>query len=151
MTKMITVSTEIKSSIEKVWDCWTNPKHIVNWCFASDDWCCPKATNDLKVWWIFVSTMASKDWENSFDFSWTYTLLEEFKHIKYVMASMNFEEWGVEYNLDAGRKVEVVFEKLWDKVKVSENFEPENIYSDEQQIEGWQAILENFRKYVESN
>lgn len=149
--KTITVSTEIVAPIEKVWDFWTNPKHIVNWNFASDDWCCPKAENDLKLWWKFTSTMSAKDWSNSFDFSWTYTLIELLKHIKYVIASMYYKDWTLEYNLESGRKVEVIFEKLWDKIKVSEIFEMEDIHTEEQQREGWQAILENFKKYVENN
>jgi uncharacterized protein YndB with AHSA1/START domain len=44
---MIKVETLIQASIETVWDCFTNPKHIIHWNFASPDWHCPKATNDL--------------------------------------------------------------------------------------------------------
>jgi len=44
---MITVETIIEAPIHKVWDAWTNPEHIVQWNYASDDWHCPKAAVDL--------------------------------------------------------------------------------------------------------
>lgn len=151
LKKTITVSTEITAPIEKVWDFWTNTKHIVNWNFASDDWCCPKAENDLKVWWKFNSTMSAKDWSFSFDFSWTYTQVNNFKHIKYVIVSWYNKDWSLEYDLEKGRKVEVIFEKSSSWVKIISNFEMENENPEEMQRLGWQAILENFKKYVENN
>lgn len=151
LKKTITISTEIIAPIEKVWDFWTNPKHIVNWNFASDDWCCPKAENDLKVWWKFTSTMSAKDWSFSFDFSWTYTQVNNLKNINYVIASWYNQDWSLEYDLEKGRKVEVIFEKSSNWVKIISNFEMEDENPEEMQRWGWQAILENFKKYVENN
>ncbi len=65
------------------------------------------------------------------------------KKIVYTMGEMK------EYFLDAGRKVTITFEKLSDRVFVTETFDAEEVHSHEMQIAGWQAILENFKKYVE--
>lgn len=133
--KTITISTEILAPIKKVWELWINPEHIVNWNFASDDWYCPKSTNDLKVGWKFNSTMSAKDKSMSFDFSWTYTQVKEYELI--------------EYTLDDSRKVKITFSDLWNKIKITIIFEMENENSEELQRWGWQSILDNFKKYVE--
>jgi hypothetical protein len=36
-------------------------------------------------------------------------------------------------------------------VKITQTFDPENENSEEKQRSGWQAILDNFKKYVEGN
>ena len=64
----ITVSTTINESIDKVWDCFNNPDHVVNWNAASDDWYCSKSTNDLRVGGSFNHTMSARDGSFSFDF-----------------------------------------------------------------------------------
>lgn len=131
----VTISQKITAPIEKVWYIWTNPNHIIKWNFASDDWYCPKASNDLKVGWKFVATMSSKDWKFSFDFEWVYTKVEENKLIEYEMAD--------------GREVSVRFEVIDNKVKVTETFDSENENPIDMQRDWWQAILDNFKKYVE--
>jgi hypothetical protein len=95
--------------------------------------------------------MSAKDGSYSFDFGWVYTWLEHLKYIKYVMASMIYKEWKMEYDLESGREVEVIFETNWDKTIVTEIFDKEDIHSDDQQKEWWQAILGNFKKYIEGN
>jgi hypothetical protein len=56
----------------------------------------------------------------------------------------------IEYDMDDGRHVKVEFEDTPNGVKVTETFEPENEHPLEMQHSGWQAILNNFKKYVES-
>jgi uncharacterized protein YndB with AHSA1/START domain len=133
---MITVQSNIISPIKKVWECWTSPEHITKWNNASDDWHTPYAENDLRVGGKFKSTMASKDGAMSFDFEGEYTLVEQNKAIEYVMAD--------------GRKVEISFETTPSGVEVIESFDPETENPEEMQRGGWQAILDNFKKYVES-
>lgn len=133
---MITVQTIVNAPIEKVWDCWTNPEHITGWCFASDDWHCPKASNDLRVAGTFSTTMSAKDGSFGFDFEGIYTQVEPNKLIAYVLADK--------------RKVEIVFEKMGTATQIIEKFDPENENPKEMQQTGWQAILENFKKYVEN-
>ena len=132
----ITVATTVNADIKKVWDYWTLPGHIVNWCFASDDWHCPKASNDLKAGGKFSSTMSSKDGKMGFDFEGIYDEVSHHNKIAYSLAD--------------GRQVNIEFESLGDNTKVTETFDPENVNSEELQRNGWQAILNNFKKYTES-
>jgi uncharacterized protein YndB with AHSA1/START domain len=134
--KTITVETTIKAPVEKVWSSWTEPKHIVNWCFASDDWHAPRAENDLKVNGKFKTRMAAKDGSAGFEFEGIYSKIQKHKTI--------------EYSMGDGRKVTIFFSNLGTKTKVVETFDPENENPYEMQKGGWQAILNNFRKYVES-
>lgn len=132
----ISVDTIINSPIEKVWQHWTSPESIIKWNHASDDWHCPLATNDFILGGNFSYTMAAKDSSNSFDFTGIYTKIEPLKTI--------------ETTLNDGRKVSVDFEKVDDQnTIVTENFETESENSVEKQREGWQAILDNFKKYCE--
>jgi uncharacterized protein YndB with AHSA1/START domain len=134
---MITVKTSVKASLEKAWDYWTKPEHVMNWNFASNDWHCPKAENNLKVGEKFSYTMAAKNGEMSFDFEGEYTEIETHKLIK--------------YKLEDDRKIIVQFEQNQDNVTITESFDPENENSLELQQNGWQAILDNYKKYIESN
>jgi uncharacterized protein YndB with AHSA1/START domain len=132
---MITVQSNINAPIGKVWECWTGPEHITKWNNASDDWHTPYAENDLRTGGKFKSTMAAKDGSMSFDFGGEYTLVEPNKTIEYVMGD--------------GRKVEVSFNETADGVEIIESFDPETLNPEEMQQQGWQAILNNFKKYVE--
>ncbi|HKO75822.1 MAG TPA: SRPBCC family protein [Flavobacterium sp.] len=132
---MITVKCSVEAPIEIVWKLWTTPEHITKWNNASDDWHTPYAENDLRTGGKFKSTMATKDGSMSFDFEGEYTLVEQNKAINYFMAD--------------GRKVEVTFAETVTGVMVIECFDPETVNPEEMQRGGWQAILDNFKKYVE--
>ena len=134
---MITVKNTISSSIDKVWNFWTLPEHITKWSFASPDWHTPYAENDLREGGTFKSTMAAKDGSMSFDFGGEYTLVEKHKAIEYI--------------LEDGRKVEISFKETPNGVEVIESFDPETQNPEEMQQGGWQAIMDNFKSYVESN
>lgn len=131
----ITVQTSVAADINKVWSSWTLPEHITKWNFASDDWHCPAATNDLKAGGRFCATMAAKDGSMSFDFEGIYD--EVIKHRK------------IAYSLSDGRQITVLFESEGDKTRVTETFDPENQNSMELQRAGWQSILDNFKAYTE--
>ena len=132
---MITVKTTVSTSIEKAWDFWTNPEHITKWNNASDDWHCPKAMNDLKTGGKFNFTMAAKDNSMSFDFEGTYTNVIEFKLIEYTIVD--------------GRKVKISFEETQNGIEIIESFEPETMNPEDLQRQGWQSIIDNFKKYAE--
>jgi len=132
----IQIESTVNNTIDKVWDCWTNPEHIVNWNFASDDWHCPNATNDLKVGGKFSSTMAAKDGSFSFEFAGIYDELIHHQYIKYTM--------------EDGRQVETTFKVENNSVLITSIFDAEEINSADMQKSGWQAILNNFKKYTES-
>lgn len=133
---MLTISTLVNASLEKTWDAFTNPVHIVNWNNASPDWHTPFAENDLRVQGNFKYTMAAKDGSFSFDFGGTYTVVNPLKTIHYTLGD--------------DRKVEVEFESQEEGISIVEKFDPENVNPLEMQQAGWQAILTNFKNYVES-
>lgn len=132
----ITVSATVNAPIEKVWDCFSNPEHVVNWNAASDDWHCPKSTNDLRVGGSFNHTMAARDGSFSFDFEGIYSAIKTNESIA--------------YGLSDGRQILVTFEKSGDSVIVTELFDAETENPIEMQQAGWQAILDRFKGYVES-
>ncbi|PJJ79016.1 SRPBCC family protein [Mucilaginibacter auburnensis] len=135
--KTITVTATVNAPVEKVWQFWNEPEHIKGWAFASDDWHAPNAENDLRVDGKFSTTMAAKDGSFSFDFGGVYTNVQEHKYIAYTIGD--------------GRKVEITFTGNGDSTEVVETFEPEGMNSLEMQQGGWQAILNNFKKYAEAN
>jgi uncharacterized protein YndB with AHSA1/START domain len=144
MTNPITITNTILAPISNVWECYTQPEHITKWNFASPDWCCPSATNDLKVGGRFSSRMEAKDGSFGFDFGGYYTAVEKEKLIQYIM--------GTEPSQDpeSGRKALVEFELLSStETKITVNFEPENENPIEMQKGGWQSILDNFKKHTE--
>lgn len=133
---MITVQTLVNAPVEKVWNTWTKPEHITQWNNASDDWHTPYAENDLRVGGLFKATMAAKDGSFSFDFTGTYSDVKTNQLIEYTIAD--------------GRSVKIVFESKGNTTQVTETFEAEAENPVEMQRGGWQAILDNFKKYTES-
>ena len=133
----ITVECIVNSTIEKDWNYWTTPNHIEQWNNASPDWHTPKAINDLKVGRNYIFTMAAKDGSMSFDLEGTYTDISIHKSIKSILAD--------------GRTVSVDFITLGENVEVVETFEAEFENPIDLQRQGWQNILDNFKKYVENN
>lgn len=133
----ITIEAVIHAPISKVWEYWNKPEHIVRWAFASSDWEAPAAENDIRIGGRFKTTMAAKDKSASFDFTGTYTAVVENERI--------------EYDIDDGRHVKIEFTQLPEGVKVVESFDPENENPEGMQRGGWQEILDNYKKYVESS
>ncbi len=132
----ITVATTINASAEKVWAIFTAPEHIIQWNNASDDWHTPAATNDLRVGGTFNYHMAAKDGSFSFDFSGVYDEVELHRKIAYTLGD--------------DRKVNITFSSNGNQTEVVESFEAETENSVELQRGGWQAILNNLKKHVES-
>lgn len=133
---ILTAENNIHAPVENVWNCWTKPEHITKWNNASDDWHTPHAENDLRPGGSFTSRMEAKDGSMGFDFGGVYDAVKENEYI--------------EYTLGDGRKVKVTFSAQGNKTKVVEDFEAENTNSLELQKGGWQAILDNFKKYTEA-
>jgi len=132
----ITVENTVKAPVEKVWELWKEPEHIKKWANASDDWHTPHAENDLKTGGKFLSRMEAKDGSFGFDFGGVY---DEVRKNEYI-----------EYTIGDGRKVKITFKPLGNETRITETFEAENENPIEMQRGGWQAILDNFKKYAES-
>ena len=127
---IITIQAMINAPVEKVWKLWTGPEHIVNWNYASDDWHTTRAENDLRAGGRFLSRMEARDGSSGFDFSGKYSIVEQHRQIEYI--------------LDDGRNVQVIFIPRGNVTTVTEAFEAEHSNSIEMQEAGWQAILDNF-------
>jgi uncharacterized protein YndB with AHSA1/START domain len=133
----IEIQTTINAPVEKVWKHWTSPESIKKWNNASEDWHTTRAENDLRKGGKFSSRMEAKDGSFGFDFGGEY---DEVKTNELI-----------EYTLGDDRKVKITFTSNGNETKVVETFEAENENPIEMQRFGWQAILNNFKKYVESN
>jgi uncharacterized protein YndB with AHSA1/START domain len=132
----ITVEVSIERDIEKVWELWNEPEHIIKWNHASDDWHTVRAENELKVGGKFFYRMEAKDGSFGFDCEAIYTEVEAGKKLEYV---------GL-----GDRTVTIHFEIEGEKTQITESFDAENENPIELQKAGWQAILNNFKKYAES-
>jgi len=138
----IQVEIIVNSDLEKAWRFWNDPELIKLWAFASDDWECPYAENKLIIGGKFITRMSAKDKSFSFDFSGTYTDIKDYAKISYVLSD--------DINDTEARKCEITFGDIGDgKVKITETFDPEKENSEEMQKNGWQSILNNFKKAVE--
>jgi uncharacterized protein YndB with AHSA1/START domain len=131
----ITVQAIVNATLDKVWKLWTTPEDITNWNFASEEWCSPKAENDLRAGGSFNYRMEARDGSFGFDFSGKYTQVNQNELIK--------------YTLDDDRKVSVTFKSKGNQTEISETFEAESENPTELQQAGWQMILDNFKKYAE--
>ena len=132
----VTVETTVNAPVEKVWKSWSEPQHITKWCAASDDWHAPKAENDLRTGGTFSTRMEAKDGSFGFDFGGISDNVKQNELIEYTMGD--------------GRKVLVTFSPSGDQTKIVETFDAEATNPVEMQRGGWQAILDNFKKYTES-
>ncbi len=133
----ITVQATVAAYINKAWDYYTNPKHITKWNFAADDWHCPKAENDMRVGGKYSARMEAKDGSFGFDFEATYSEITPNKKFTYTLGD--------------GREVNVAFEDTDGKTHITVTFDAETVNSEEMQRGGWQTILDNYKKYTESN
>jgi len=133
---IITIEAIVNAPVEKVWDAYTDPKQVTQWNHASDDWHSPRAENDLRPGGTFSYRMEAKDGSFGFDFGGTYDEVKPNELLSYALGD--------------GRKVSNVFEKDGDATKVTVTFDAENQNPIEMQRGGWQAILNNFKKYAES-
>lgn len=132
---VLTVSATIDAPVDKVWQYWTLPEHITQWNNASPDWWTPRAENDLRAGGQFLSRMEARDGSFGFDFGGTYSSVIPHQHIAYTIGD--------------GRKVTVDFTTEGAETKVVEQFEAETVHPVDMQQMGWQAILDNFKKYTE--
>jgi uncharacterized protein YndB with AHSA1/START domain len=132
----ITVKNTVKAPSKKVWSLWTTPEQIVKWNTPSEDWHTTRAENNLRVGGTFLSRMEAKDGSFGFDFEGTYDEVVPRERIAYTLGD--------------GRKVEVDFKALDGKTEIVNTFDAETQNPIEQQREGWQAILDSFKTYVET-
>lgn len=134
--KTITIEALVAAPPAKVWECWTAPEHITQWNFASDDWCCPHAHSDLRVGGKYLARMEAKDGSVGFDFEARFDTVEPGQALAYTMTD--------------GRRAITHFSEEGEATRISTEFDPESTNPIQMQRDGWQAILDNFKHYVES-
>lgn len=132
----ITVETVVKAELKKVWDAWNNPADIEQWNTAQEDWHTTRSAVDLREGGRFLSRMEARDGSDGFDFEGTYTRV--------------VPRATIEYSMSDGREVRIEFAERPGGVRVKETFDAENENPPELQRQGWQAILDNFRRHVEA-
>ena len=135
MDNPITVQTIVNSPLETVWECWTGLDHINGWAFATNDWQAEAIKNDLQPGGRFKTIMSAKDGSAGFTFTGHYTTVKPNELLEYI--------------LDDGRHVKAAFTDTTEGVQIIQSFEPESLNPLEMQRAGWQAFLDNFRKYTE--
>ena len=132
----IKVQATILADKQKVWDYYTSPKHIIQWNFADPSWHCPTASNDMKIGGRYIARMEAKDGSFGFDFDATYTEIKIGESFSY--------EFG-------GRYATMEFKEQNGQTELTITFDPETENSIDLQRQGWQSILDNFKKYTEAN
>ena len=134
---LITIETNVNAPLAKVWDYWTTPDHITKWNSAADDWHTPWAKNDLEIGGKLEARMEAKDGSMGFEFWGTYVDIIPESYLSIVLGD--------------GRIWKVFFQEKDGVTNVTESFEAEDENTAEMQKQGWQAILDNFKKYTEAN
>lgn len=134
---MIQISTTIEADVDTVWDAWNDVSSVVEWAFASDDWAAEGIENNVEVGGTFRARNFAKDGSMEFMMEYVYDQVEPKKLLAYTMGD--------------GRKVRVEFSESEGKTTINQAFDPESIHSEEQQREGWQAYLNNFKAFVEKS
>ena len=129
----IAVSAVVAAPLADVWRTYNSPEDIKMWNTASPDWHTTASNVDLRVGGAFSSRMEAKDGSFGFDFAGTFTKVEPNALLEY--------EFG-------GRTCAVTFVEGAGGVTVTVTFDSEPTHSEEQQRAGWQAILDNFSRYV---
>jgi len=133
----ITVEVTIDAPLDVVWSAWNTPADVMQWNAASDDWHTTASEVDLREGGRFSARMEAKDGSFGFDFGGIYLAVDPRRHLR--------------YRIDDGREVHIDFIPHKDgRVTVREAFEAEGTHTREQQREGWQAILDNFKRHVEA-
>lgn len=132
----LTIQALVSKDLQTVWTCWNSPEHITQWNAASDDWHCPSAETDLRVGGKFRSRMEARDGSFGFDFEGTYIEFQPHTRLAYTMPD--------------GRRVTTQFEPMGTQTQITTTFDAETENPIEMQRDGWQAILNRFQKYAES-
>jgi uncharacterized protein YndB with AHSA1/START domain len=134
-TETIHIRANVSARPDKTWKYYTDPAHIVHWNFATEDWMCPSAENDLRPGGKYSARMEAKDGSFGFDFEAVYDEVVPGETLSYTITD--------------GRTASVRFIENDHITEVHIFFEAETENDVDLQRQGWQAILDNFKKYAE--
>ncbi|MFA5245072.1 MAG: SRPBCC domain-containing protein [Pedobacter sp.] len=138
MTEQTKIKIEaiVNAPVEKVWKLWNTPADIMKWNTADPGWHTTSSENDLRINGKFKHRMEARDGSFGFDFEGTYDNIDSYKEIGYTMPD--------------GRTATTLFSGEADKTTLITFFDPETENDPEFQKQGWQAILNSFVMYAES-
>jgi uncharacterized protein YndB with AHSA1/START domain len=136
MNQPLTAKIIVNAPLGKVWELWTNPEHILHWNAPSGEWYTENAVNDLTADGSFCFKMKAHNDSDGFDYKGTYNEIIPMQKISATLSD--------------GRRATNLFTASGNSVTITETFDPEPGLSAELQKYFCQNVLENFKKYVES-
>lgn len=134
--ELLTVKASLNCGLERAWRAYTDPGAIVQWNFAVPEWHCPRAENDLRVGGTLKSRMEARDGSMGFDFEGTYTEVVPMERLVYALGDE--------------RRVIATFRETGGVTELKVSFTPDGVFPAEQQLGGWQAILNNYKAFAGS-
>jgi uncharacterized protein YndB with AHSA1/START domain len=132
--RTILITREFEAPRELVFQCFTDPKHLVHWSHAGDGWTTPYAETDPRPGGRFRIGYQSADASEKFDFEGTYDEVNPPSRLA--------------YTIDDGRPVTVDFTDLGGRTRVDLVLTLEDINSEELQRQGWTEHLVNLEAYL---
>jgi uncharacterized protein YndB with AHSA1/START domain len=135
--KQIVIKRSFAAPRELVIRCWIEPEHLLHWFRASPDWTTPHAKTDPRGGGIFNIGFGSPDGKNDFDFTGHYEIIEPPSRLV--------------LKIGDGRAVTILFSENNGKTDLTLTLDLEPIHSEEQQREGWSAMLGNLDLHLERN
>ena len=131
----LTAETLINAPIEKIWEYWTNPQHIIHWNNASEEWHTPHAENELRIGGKLTLKMELKNGTDGFDYICIYDDIIPNERISHTTSD--------------NRKTTILFTQTDKGVKLTETFEPVTTVPLDDQQAFCQSILNKFKAYAE--
>ncbi|RKG34432.1 hypothetical protein D7V21_06680 [Acinetobacter guerrae] len=132
----ISISVEVKASLEVVWQAFNDPEDIIQWD-SSEEWYTATACNDLRVGGQLKLEIVNRQDQTVMNFTATYTHVDEQKRI----------EWIDEEH----RNVWVEFVQKGAVVQMNQTFDADPDLPEQAQRIDWLSVLERFAHYVEKS
>jgi uncharacterized protein YndB with AHSA1/START domain len=133
-TRTITITRVFDAPRELAFRAWIDPVHIVRWFYASEGWTTPFAETDPRAGGAFRIGFASPDGKGDFTFEGVYDEVVAPERLVFTIGD--------------GRPVVVTLVEHGGKTKLDLVLALEDTYSEEQQREGWTAMLVHLGEYL---
>ena len=135
--KVVTLTRMVDAPRVRAFEAWVEPKHIVHWFYASEGWTTPFAETDVRPGGAYRIGFASPDGKNDFVFEGVYDEIAPPDRLVFTIGD--------------GRPISVTFADADGKTRVALDLALETTHSEEQQREGWGAMLDHLADYLASS
>ncbi|WP_454880067.1 SRPBCC domain-containing protein [Sphingobacterium detergens] len=125
----------VEKPLEDVWEHWIGSASIKQWNIPFDDWHCPEVENDFREGGQFNFRMERRDDHEGFDYRGVYDRIIPLEYIE---------------STSGGRNCIVEFQAIDNNTIIRETFEPDAVTPLDLQQNFTDAVLVNFKKFVES-